>query len=79
MTAAAANSEEVGSAFIRLNISLEGDKKGVTLEMKPKEFFAMLHQLESARYALQGVSNNEGWISCRLFTYADLVDLEKAI
>ena len=62
-----------------LNLRLEGDKKGVNLEMKSKEFFAMLHQLESARYALQGVSNNEGWISCRLFTYADLVDLEKAI
>ena len=62
VTAAASDTDEVGSAFIRLNLSLEGDKEGekVTLEMKPKEFFAMLHQLESARYCLQGVNSNEG-------------------
>jgi hypothetical protein len=61
VTAAASDSNEVGSAFIRLNLSLEGDKEGdnLTLEMKPKEFFAMLNQLESARYCLQGVNTNE--------------------
>ena len=60
MTAAASDSNDVGSAFIRLNLSLESDKEGenITLEMKPKEFFAMLSQLESARYCLHGANTN---------------------
>ena len=60
VTAVASDSNDVGSAFIRLNLSLEGAKEGenITLEMKPKEFFSMLSQLESARYCLQGVNTN---------------------
>ena len=60
MTAAASDSNDVGSAFIRLNLNPEGDKarENITLEMKPKEFFAMLSHLESAIYWLQGVNTN---------------------
>ena len=57
MTAASSNSNDVGSAFIRLNLKLEGET--VNLELKPKEFFAIVSQLESAKYCLQGVNTNE--------------------
>ena len=52
VTAAASDNNDVGTAFIHLNLNLEGAKEGenFTLKMKPKELFEMLSQ--------QGVNTN---------------------
>ena len=75
VTAAASDSNEVGSAFIRLNLSLKGDKEGenLTLEMKPK----MLNQLLQCQILLEVMSSgsNNCVLSC-LSCYKDKTDLK---
>ena len=69
MTAASSESNDVGSAFVRLNLNLEEgmvlegndskEVKRINMELKPKEFFKLLSELESARHCLQGVTSSE--------------------
>jgi len=60
VTAASSDSETVGSAFVRLKLDLEETKdKLVTLDLSPKEFFSLLHELESAKFCLQSVNSAE--------------------
>jgi len=59
VTAASSDTEAVGSAFVRLKLALDEGKEPVALELSPKEFFSLLHQLESAKFCLQSVNTSE--------------------
>ena len=44
--------------FIALESGTENEEKNVLVEMKTKEFFQFLHQIENIKYCLSTVQNN---------------------